>query len=89
MPPTFLHPIGVQGGVPRISVWLPDELAEQARAAALNVSALTQQAIRRELAMRGELTDQLMADLDSSLSPKADRQAVRARLDETLRGLLD
>jgi post-segregation antitoxin (ccd killing protein) len=34
----------------RVNVYLPDELAEQARAAGLNVSSITQQALRRELA---------------------------------------
>ncbi len=39
----------------RINVYLPDELAEEARAANLNVSSVTQEAIRRELSAR--LTD--------------------------------
>ena len=33
----------------RVNVYLPDELAEQARAADLNVSGLAQEAIRRAL----------------------------------------
>jgi post-segregation antitoxin (ccd killing protein) len=33
----------------RINVYVPDELADAARAASLNISSLTQQAIRREL----------------------------------------
>jgi post-segregation antitoxin (ccd killing protein) len=36
----------------RINVYLPDELAEEARAANLNVSSVTQEAIRRELSAR-------------------------------------
>jgi post-segregation antitoxin (ccd killing protein) len=36
----------------RVNVYLPDELAEQARAAGLNVSHLTQEALRKELAGR-------------------------------------
>jgi len=36
----------------RINVYVPDELAEQARAADLNVSSVTQEAIRRELSAR-------------------------------------
>ncbi len=36
----------------RVNVYLPDELAEQARAADLNVSGLTQEAIRRALDAR-------------------------------------
>lgn len=36
----------------RVNVYMPAELAEQARAAGLNVSSLAQQALRRELARR-------------------------------------
>jgi len=36
----------------RVNVYLSDELAEQARDANLNVSALTQEALRRELDTR-------------------------------------
>jgi post-segregation antitoxin (ccd killing protein) len=36
----------------RVNVYLPDELAEEARAAGLNMSQLTQAALRRELAGR-------------------------------------
>ena len=36
----------------RVNVYLPDELAEEARAAGLNVSNITQDALRRELAAR-------------------------------------
>jgi post-segregation antitoxin (ccd killing protein) len=34
----------------RVNVYLPDDLAEQARDAGLNVSGLTQEAVRRALA---------------------------------------
>jgi post-segregation antitoxin (ccd killing protein) len=34
----------------RVNVYLPDELAEQARAAGVNISAITQDAIRTALA---------------------------------------
>jgi post-segregation antitoxin (ccd killing protein) len=34
----------------RVNVYLPDDLADQARAAELNVSAITQEALRAELA---------------------------------------
>ena len=37
----------------RINVYLPDDLARQARAAGMSVSNLTQAALRRELAARG------------------------------------
>jgi len=36
----------------RINVYLPDDLARQARAAGLSVSNITQAALRRELAAR-------------------------------------
>ena len=36
----------------RVNVYLPDELAEEARQAGLNVSNITQDALRRELAGR-------------------------------------
>lgn len=36
----------------RVNVYLPDELAEEARTAGLNVSNLTQEALRRALAAR-------------------------------------
>jgi post-segregation antitoxin (ccd killing protein) len=35
----------------RVNVYLPDELADRARAAGLNVSGLTQEAIRAALAV--------------------------------------
>lgn len=34
----------------RVNVYVPDDLAEQAREAGLNVSSVTQDALRRELA---------------------------------------
>ena len=37
----------------RVNVYLPEDLAAEAREAGLNVSALTQAAIREELARRG------------------------------------
>jgi len=36
----------------RVNVYLPDDLAEEARAAGLNVSNITQDALRRQLAAR-------------------------------------
>jgi post-segregation antitoxin (ccd killing protein) len=37
----------------RVNVYLPDDLADAARAADLNISSLTQDAIRRELQQSG------------------------------------
>jgi post-segregation antitoxin (ccd killing protein) len=63
----------------RLNVYVPDELAEQARSRGLNVSALTQAAIAEEL----ERTS-LSAWLDSlpTLSRSVDPDAVKTALDE-------
>ena len=68
----------------RVNVYLPDELAEQARAADLNVSGLTQEAIRRALDARAvnDWLDDLASldpiDVDYGLV----KQAVAAAKDE-------
>lgn len=38
--------------MPRVNIYLPDDLAERARSAGLNVSNVAQDALRRELATR-------------------------------------
>jgi post-segregation antitoxin (ccd killing protein) len=45
----------------RVNVYLPDELAEEAKAAGLNVSGLTQQAIRS--ALSAGRTDEWLAEV--------------------------
>ena len=50
--------------MPRVNIYLPDDLAEAVRAAGLNLSSLTQEAIRRHLA--GRTTDAWLATLDST-----------------------
>jgi post-segregation antitoxin (ccd killing protein) len=45
----------------RVNVYLPDELAEEAKAAGLNVSGLTQAAVRGALSARH--TDVWLADV--------------------------
>ncbi|MHB1499083.1 MAG: type II toxin-antitoxin system CcdA family antitoxin [Acidimicrobiales bacterium] len=40
----------------RVNIYLPDDLAEEARSAGLNVSNLAQDALRRELANRATET---------------------------------
>jgi post-segregation antitoxin (ccd killing protein) len=40
----------------RVNIYLPDDLAEQARSAGLNVSSVAQDALRRELATRATAT---------------------------------
>lgn len=68
----------------RVNVYLPDELAEQARAADLNVSGLAQDAIRRALDARAvnDWLDDLASlepiDIDYDLV----KQAVTAAKDE-------
>ena len=68
----------------RVNVYLPDEMAERARAADLNVSGLTQEAIRRALdaqAVNDWLDD--LASLDPvAIDPSVVRQAVRSAKDE-------
>lgn len=62
----------------RLNVWVPDELAEQARSAGLNVSALTQAAIRDELSAHA--TDAWLATLPA---PRGiSRQAAATALEE-------
>jgi post-segregation antitoxin (ccd killing protein) len=64
----------------RINVYVPDELADAARSAALNVSAITQDAIRTVLAAKSSA-----AWLDSlgSLEPvHVSSEAGRRALDE-------
>ncbi len=53
--------------MPRVNVYLPDDLAAAARAARLNLSSLTQEAIRRELA--GRTTDDWLATLEPVRTP--------------------
>jgi post-segregation antitoxin (ccd killing protein) len=48
--------------MPRVNIYLPDDLAAAVRAAGINLSALTQDAIRRHLA--GRTTDAWLATLD-------------------------
>ena len=48
--------------MPRVNIYLPDDLAAAVRAAGLNLSSLTQDAIRQQLA--GRTTDAWLATLD-------------------------
>ena len=62
--------------MPRVNVYLPDELAAAARAARLNLSSLTQEAIRRELA--GRTTDAWLASLEPAPSQVSHDDALAA-----------
>jgi post-segregation antitoxin (ccd killing protein) len=60
--------------MPRVNVYLPDELARQARISGLNISGITQQAVRSRLA--SVETDRWLARLDRL--PAADLSHSRA-----------
>jgi post-segregation antitoxin (ccd killing protein) len=64
-----------------LNIYLPDELAEEARAAGLNLSAVTQDAVRRTLAARS--TDEWLARLARRGSARhtVDHEAALAALD--------
>lgn len=64
----------------RVNVYLPDELAKQARDAGLNVSGLAQDALRRALA--GEETDRWLDQLDHLPRAEVKHKAVLDALDE-------
>ncbi len=57
-----------------VNVYLPDDLAEQARAAGLNVSRLTQEAVRSALG-HGRL-DSWLDDLAAADGPGVDHEDV-------------
>lgn len=54
--------------VTRLNVYLPDKLAAEAKKAGLNLSAVTQEAVRRALAERS--TDAWLATVVSTPSPE-------------------
>lgn len=63
--------------VARLNVYLPDDLAAAAKDAGLNLSALTQEAVRRTLAAHS--TDSWLTTLPSaSTSPVTHDQALEA-----------
>ena len=65
--------------VTRLSVYLPDDLAAEAKKAGLNLSAVTQDAVRRSLAARS--TDAWLATLEPALSPSVTHDHVLDALD--------
>jgi post-segregation antitoxin (ccd killing protein) len=58
----------------RVNVYLPEDLAEESRVAGLNVSALTQAAVRDALAARR--TDAWLDDLIELEGPAVDVRAI-------------
>ena len=65
--------------IARVNVYLPDELADAARAADLNISNLTQDAIRRELQQTG-IAEWVQAVLGLG-SPRVNHAAVQKAVD--------
>jgi hypothetical protein len=57
--------------MPRVNVYLPEELAAEAKAAGLQVSELTQAAIRAELDRRGRAAalEEFLVELDGRHGP--------------------
>lgn len=62
-----------------MNVYLPDELAAEAKAAGLNLSAVTETVVRRSLA--GRSTDAWLATLASAAQHEARHDEVIAALD--------
>jgi post-segregation antitoxin (ccd killing protein) len=64
---SFSGPIRVYNmRMPRVNVYLPDDLAAEAKRAGLNISSLTQDAIRSSLAIQDlALWQKRVAELDS------------------------
>ena len=66
--------------IARVNVYLPDELAERARAAGLNISGVTQDAIRSALA--GSDTDLWLDRLERRPRNDVAHERVTGALDE-------
>jgi post-segregation antitoxin (ccd killing protein) len=65
--------------IARINVYLPDDLARQARAAGVSVSNITQAALRRELSAR--LTAEWLSRLDRLPAVRVTHEQILAALD--------
>ena len=63
----------------RLNVYLPDELAAQAKVAGLNLSAVTQEAVRRSLS--GRSTDAWLQTVAARAPRRVDHDAGIAALD--------
>jgi post-segregation antitoxin (ccd killing protein) len=64
----------------RVNVYLPDELANEARDAGLNISGVAQDALRRALASRE--TESWLDRLDAGPSVAIDHASVLRAIDE-------
>lgn len=67
-------------GVSRLNIYLPDGLAAEAKKAGLNLSAVTQEAVRRSLAARS--TDQWLASLSAREPQSVSHDSVIRALEE-------
>lgn len=65
--------------VTRLNVYLPDDLAAEAKKAGLNLSAVTQEAVRRTLALRS--TDAWLAALSTTSSARVPHDRALEALD--------
>lgn len=63
----------------RLNVYLPDDLAAEARKAGLNLSAVTQEAVRQRLAAQS--TDEWLSTLPRASSPPVSHDAAMDALD--------
>lgn len=64
----------------RVNVYLPDEMAQEARAAGLNLSRVAQDAVRGELARRA--TDAWLDELEQLPSVEVSHERVIESIDE-------
>lgn len=65
----------------RANVSMPDDLYREARASGLNISQLTQQAVRAELVRRSKVAelDAYLGQLEDELGPVPDEEQAAAR----------
>lgn len=65
----------------RVNVSMPDDLYSAARASGLNISQLSQQAVRAELIRRSKVAelDAYLEQLEDELGPVPDEERVAAR----------
>jgi hypothetical protein len=65
----------------RVNITIPDELLGRARAAGLNVSRVTAEALTEDLDRRARIAalDDYLCELDAALGPVADAEQVAAR----------
>lgn len=65
----------------RVNIYLPDELAERARDAELNVSHIARDALQAELS--AQAADRWLSEVRSLRRPTIDHALVQRALDET------